>query len=238
FEYFLCRRDHRYSPVRTAIFGRSIFHIQNPTTGRINRWSDRCVGDRDYTLAISELAGCPDSEVAARRQSLKHDNCFEGVVTCVATIDLQLVRLDGDLIFPLGRGLMCLNQLDIRIRVIDPDRRRASALTGLFNSQRGLVVLRVCGAYFQNRGCGIKRAVVGCDGNRSHRMSPDILIQFSVTLLLFNADHFRKGNRRIANTSTLERRVPRPPAPPPRITYHFPNPHPPPHPPDTPPPPR
>src|SRR5215813_7704316 len=140
FSYFaplLSWRDlSRYS-ARTQIHERPVLDIQNPPAGGIARRRDSSIRNRYYTPSPSKLAGCPESDVAARCEPLEHNNSFEAVIIGVAAIDLELVRLNGDLILPRRSRLIGLDQLDVGIRVIDPDRSRASAYTCLFDTQCG-----------------------------------------------------------------------------------------------------
>ena len=62
---------------------------------------------------------------------MKYDDGVEIIVGSVAAIDLELVRLNGDLIFPRWSHLIGFDKLDVGIRVIDPDRGRPSVLTSL-----------------------------------------------------------------------------------------------------------
>jgi hypothetical protein len=111
-------------------------------------------------VSSSKLAGCPDSDVAARCSSLKHDKSLKGSIIGVAAIDLELVRLNGNLILPRWSHLIGFDKLDVGIWVIDPDRGCASAFTCLFDTQGRLVVFRVCGSYLQNSGGRIEGALV------------------------------------------------------------------------------
>src|SRR4030095_9731345 len=167
--YILCGRDYCHRTLRPPILERSILHIQNPTARGIDRWDDRSISDRNYTLSRSELAGCPESDVAASRYPLKHDNSFKCTIIRIAAVYLELVRLYGDLIFPRRSYLFDLDKLYVWIRVIDPDRGRATAFTCLFDTQRRLVVFRVCGAYLQNGRGRLKSSFVRCDRTCSHR---------------------------------------------------------------------
>jgi hypothetical protein len=73
----------------------------------------------------------------------------------VAAIDLELVRLHGNLILPRWSYLIGLDKLDVGIGVIDPDRGCAPVSACLFDPQRRLVVFRVGGSHLQNgRGRG------------------------------------------------------------------------------------
>jgi hypothetical protein len=78
------------------------------------------------------LAPCPESDIATRCQPLNHNDGLETGIISVATIDLQLISLNGNLIFPRWSYLISLDQLDVGIRIIDPDRGRAPVLTSLF----------------------------------------------------------------------------------------------------------
>jgi hypothetical protein len=110
------------------------------------------ISNRHYTLSSPKLAGCPEADIATRCFPLKHDDGFEASITSVAAIDLELLRLNGNLIFPGWGDLIGLDKLDVGIRVIDPDRGRAPAFTCLFDTERGLVILRVCGTYPRTAG--------------------------------------------------------------------------------------
>src|SRR6476646_4021840 len=135
-------------------------------------WSNIGVSNRNHALSSSErfkLAGPLESEpdITSRRRPLKYDNGIEafliGAYCGSATIDLEPVRLNGDLEFP-GAGIRTrqasLDKLDIGIRVIDPDRGRAAACTCLLDTQHGLVIFRVRGAYLQDRRCRVKVTII------------------------------------------------------------------------------
>ena len=142
-----------------------------PAPGEIHRRGDGSISDHDDTLSLLQTFHSPwlpesDADIAARCRPLKHDDGLEALyrANCgFAAIDLELVRLNGNLELP-GAGIRTreasLDKLDVGIRVIDPDRGRASAFTCLFDTQRGLVIFRVCGRHLQNRRCRVKRAVV------------------------------------------------------------------------------
>jgi len=153
-------RDNCHCSIRTPILERSVLDIQNPAASGIARWGDRSVSNRNYTLPSSKLAGCPESDVAARCEPLKNDNRFEFAIFGVAAIDLEYVRLNGDLILTRWSYLTGLDKLDVGIRVIDPDRSRASDRTFLYDTQGWLVIFRVCGSHLQHSGCRLKGAFV------------------------------------------------------------------------------
>lgn len=105
----LGRRDNGHRSIRSSILERSVLDIQNPAASGIHRRSDSSVRNRHDTLSSSKLALCPDSDVAARCFPLKHDQSLEGSIIGVAAIDLELVRLDGDLILPRWSHLIGLD---------------------------------------------------------------------------------------------------------------------------------
>jgi hypothetical protein len=67
--------------------------------------------------SLAKLVGCSDSDIAARRKPLENDNGFERAIS-IATVDLELVRLNRIFIFACRPNLTRLDQLDVRIRVI------------------------------------------------------------------------------------------------------------------------
>jgi hypothetical protein len=85
-----------------------------------------------------------DSNIAAHFPPLKYDNSIEAFLTGVhrgsAAIDLEPVCLNGNLELTGARiraREVSLDKFDVRIRVIDPDRIRAAALTCLIDPQQG-----------------------------------------------------------------------------------------------------
>jgi hypothetical protein len=119
----------------------STYRIPRPS--QILRRGDGGIGNGDDPLASTKaggLAGLPESDahIATHRRPLKHDNRIEprlrGAHRGPAAIDLELVRLHGNLKLP-GAGIRTgeprLDELDVGIRVVDPDRGCASALTCL-----------------------------------------------------------------------------------------------------------
>ena len=111
-------RDNCHCSIRAPILERPVLDIQNPSASRIHRRGDRSISNRDDTLSCSKLAPCPEADIAARCFPLKHDKSLEGSVSGVAAIDLELVRLNGSLIFPPRRYLIGLDKFDVGIRVI------------------------------------------------------------------------------------------------------------------------
>ena len=82
-----------------------------PAPARFSDRGDRSISDRDDTLSSSKLfiVGFreSDTDIAARCQPRKYDNGFEAFVGAnigVAAIDLELVRLNGNLELP-GAGI-------------------------------------------------------------------------------------------------------------------------------------
>jgi hypothetical protein len=86
---------HGYLRIKDKFTPTPFFFMQNPAASGIHRGRDSSISDRDYTLSFSKLALCPDSDVAARCEPLKHDNSFESVIIGIAAIDLKLVRLSS-----------------------------------------------------------------------------------------------------------------------------------------------
>jgi hypothetical protein len=116
--------------------------------------SSRSICNRDDTLPSAKalIFSCSDANIASCTQPLKHDDSLEGSVARVAAIDLEPVCLNGNLELTGARisaREVRLDKLDVRIRVIDPDRGRAAVLTGLFDPQHGLVIFRVCALTFR-----------------------------------------------------------------------------------------
>src|SRR5262249_17142635 len=167
-DHILGRCDNRHRSIRSTILERPVLDIQNPSASEILRRRGGRISNRDYTLSSSKLFkvfGFLESgtDIATRSRPLKYYNGVEIIVGSVAAIDLELVRLNGDLIFPRWSHLIGFDKLDVGIRVIDPDRGRPSVFACLFNMQRRLVVFRICGLYHEDSGCRVKVTVICCD---------------------------------------------------------------------------
>src|SRR5262245_43874767 len=142
-----------YRSIRSSILERTILDIQYPTASGIYRRNNRSITNRDYALSCSELAGEPETDVATGCPPLKNDYGFEASIIRVATIDLELVRLNRNFVLPCGSHLTSLDKFDVGIGVVNPDRSCTSMFTCLFDTQSGLVVCRVCGRHLQNSRC-------------------------------------------------------------------------------------
>src|SRR5215475_4765876 len=155
--HILGRCDNRHRSIRSTILERPVLDIQNPSASEILRRRGGSISNRDDTPSSSKLFEVfgffeSDADIATRSRPLKYDNGVEIIVGSIAAIDLELVRLNGDLILPRRSHLIGFDKLDIRIWVIDPDRGRGSMFTCLSNTQGRLVVFRVCGSHLQNGG--------------------------------------------------------------------------------------
>jgi hypothetical protein len=148
--------DSCYRSIRSSILERTALDIQYPTARGIYRRNDRSISNRDYALSCSKLAGDPETDVATGCPPLKHDDGLEASIMRVAAIDLELVRLNCNFVFPRGSHLISLDKFDVGIRVVDPDRGRATMFTYLSDTQCGLVVCRVCSSYLQNSRCRVE----------------------------------------------------------------------------------
>src|SRR5262244_3299094 len=163
--HILGRCDNRHRSIRSTILERPVLDKQNPSASEILRRRGGSISNRDDTPSSSKLFKVfgffeSDADIATRSRPLKYDNGVEIIVGSIAAIDLELVRLNGDLIFPRWSHLIGFDKLDVGIRVIDPDRGRPSVFTCLFDPQRGLVIFPVCGTHLQNRGCRGKLTVI------------------------------------------------------------------------------
>src|SRR5262249_11603497 len=143
--HILGRCDNRHRSIRSTILERPVLDIQNPSASEILRRGGGSVSDRDYTLSSSKRFKVfgfleSDTDIATRSRPLKSDDGVEIIVGSVAAIDLELVGLNGNLILARRSHLISLDKLDVGIRVIDPDRGRATVFTCLFDPQRGLVI--------------------------------------------------------------------------------------------------
>jgi len=94
--------DSCYRSIRSSILERTALDIQYPTARGIYRRNDRSISNRDYALSCSKLAGDPETDVATGCPPLKHDDGLEASIMRVAAIDLELVRLNCNFVFPRG----------------------------------------------------------------------------------------------------------------------------------------
>jgi len=108
----------------------------------------------DDTLPTAKLVAGAQPDIATGSQTLKHRDRLECLVIGITAIDLQLVRLHGDLVFPGRSRLVSLDKLDIRVRIIDPDGGCTSCTAGLFDAQYWLVVFTIRG--FEQEDCGCR----------------------------------------------------------------------------------
>jgi hypothetical protein len=95
-----CRRDDSYGPIRSAILESPILDIHNAAAGGIGGRGDSRIRNRQYALSSAKLAGGPDSDVAARRQPLKHDDRLKASISGFTAIDLEPIGLNGDFELP------------------------------------------------------------------------------------------------------------------------------------------
>src|SRR5688572_13474221 len=125
----LGRGDNGHRAARPAILEGSILDVQNPGASNIRRRGDRCIRNHDCTLSctkLTELAGFLESEtnIPTGRRPLENHDGVESSLRRAAAIDLEPVRLNGNLELP-GAGVsvrrVSLDELDVRIWVIDPD---------------------------------------------------------------------------------------------------------------------
>jgi hypothetical protein len=103
-EVSLGRRDNCDRSIRTPILERPILDKQNPGASDIPRRGDGGIRNHDDTLSSSKLfiVGFRESEtnIAARCGPREYDDGFKafvGTYIGFATIDLELVRLNGNL---------------------------------------------------------------------------------------------------------------------------------------------
>src|SRR5580765_4933526 len=117
------RRKYRDGSARSTVFESAVLDEQDSAIGRVFRRGLLGITYPDDTPATAELVACTQSDIAAGSYSPKHRNRLEPGIPGIATIDLQDVRLNGDLIFSRRSHLLALNEFDVGIRVVDSDRR-------------------------------------------------------------------------------------------------------------------
>jgi hypothetical protein len=115
FDRLLGRGDDRHRPIRPPILERSVLDIQNASAGRIDRRGGGSISDRDHAPACAKLAHCAEADITARCFPLKHDKSLKPIIIGLTTVDLELVGLNGDLVFARRRDLIGLDQLDVGV---------------------------------------------------------------------------------------------------------------------------
>ena len=117
----LSRSEDSDRSTRTPIFESAVLYEQYSPMGRVYRRGFFRVAYPDDTLAAAELVACSQSDIATGSYASKYSNRLKPRIASIATIDLQRIRLDGDLIFSCRSHLITLDELDVGIWVIDSD---------------------------------------------------------------------------------------------------------------------
>jgi hypothetical protein len=60
-------------------------------------------------------------DVPTHTDPLKHCNRLESIIICITDIDLEFLRLNGDLILSRRSCLISLDEFDVGTRTIDPN---------------------------------------------------------------------------------------------------------------------